>query len=587
MDRPARWRLPDIDPARAHSLAQALGSLPPVARVLLRRGYDDPCAARRFLNPSIEDLYDPFLLRGVDRAVERLQHAIARGEKILLYGDYDVDGTTSIVILKKAIELAGGQACFHVPHRIRDGYGMRLDAVEQAAADSMALIISLDTGIRAAAAVRRANELGIDVIVTDHHLPDADLPPAVAVLNPNQPGCAYPEKSLCGVGVAFKLVQALLGTLDWPAGKLRRMLESFLKLVAIGTVADVVPLTGENRVFVKFGLAGLKSVRNPGLKALLAVAGFAGGEVPSSGDVAFRIAPRLNAAGRMADANDIVNLLLTDDEERARSLADRLHSLNRDRQEAESDIVRLALEECLRFPVTDSQAALVFSGADWHLGVVGIVAARLVERFHRPVFVLSENSEQGIVQGSGRSIPQFHLLEALESMPDLFIRFGGHRQAAGVALQAERVGEFRERLNAWSSARLTPDDFMPQIDIDAPLAFTEIGERGIAEVLSMAPFGCGNPSPVFAAFGVEVAGSAIVWKEKHLRVNFRQNGRTVTFKAWNFAPRLEEFAPGRRLDVAFCFESDDYWLSQGQPGWCAVLKDVREPVSGAPAKVRA
>src|SRR5579864_5555748 len=257
-----RWVLPDPDAGEIDSLAAALRVGRPVAQVLLHRGLGDPAAARRFLSPSFDDLHDPLALRDMPRAIERLRKAIGAGEKILIYGDYDVDGTTAVVLLTKAIELAGGAASYHVPHRLKDGYGMRLEVVETAAAQGVSLIISVDTGIRASEVVKRANELGIDVIVTDHHLPEAELPPAVAVLNPNRPDCDYPDKNLCGAGVAFKLVQALLGSLDWPVDKLRRITESFLKMVAIATVADVVPLTGENRVIVKHGLTGLVAVRN-------------------------------------------------------------------------------------------------------------------------------------------------------------------------------------------------------------------------------------------------------------------------------------------------------------------------------------
>ena len=575
MDRPARWSIPQIDPGEAGRLAQNLGLSLPAARVLANRGYRDPSAARRYLSPALEDLHDPYLLLGMSAALQRLQRAIAARENILLYGDYDVDGTTAVVILKKAIQLAGAEASVFIPHRLRDGYGMRPEAIEQAAAAGATLLISLDTGIRAAEAVRRARALGMDVIVTDHHLPDAELPPALAVLNPNQPGCGYPEKNLCGAGVAFKLVQALLATLGWPAGKVRLMTESFLKLVAIATVADVVPLTGENRILVKHGLAGLGSVRNPGLRALFEVAGFAPGQAPTAGQVAFRIAPRLNAAGRMADANDVIELLLTEDPQRGAELAARLHSLNRDRQEAEGEIVRLVLDECLAAPVTDQQAALVFAGQDWHRGVVGIVASRLVDRFHRPVFVLDVDPEQGIAQGSGRSVPAFHLLEALESMSDLLLRFGGHRQAAGLTLASGRIPEFRERLNAYAAARLAPDDFRAEIEVDACLAFDEITDEVVADVLSMAPFGCGNPAPVFAAFGAEVAGGPWIFKEKHLRVSLRQAGRTLTFKGWNFAERAAKFAPGARLDAAFTLDADDYSRARGYAGWSATLRDVR------------
>ena len=292
------------------------------------------------------------------------------------------------------------------------------------------------------------------------------------MLNPNRRDCRYPDKNLCGAGVAFKLVHALLATLGWPAEKLARVMKSFLKLVAIATVADVVPLVGENRVIVKHGLDGLNQSKNPGLRAILELSGLLNGRSPSARQVAFQIAPRINAAGRMDDAQNVIRMFLTDDPEQARGLASQLHSLNQERRDTEAEIVRLVLEECAGVPVTDDQTVLVFSGLNWHRGVVGIVASRLVERFYRPVFVLSE--EDGQAQGSGRSIAPFHLLDALESMPDLFTRFGGHRQAAGVSLAAESVPEFRRRLNAYAGARLTPADFQPQLAIDATVSLREL-----------------------------------------------------------------------------------------------------------------
>jgi single-stranded-DNA-specific exonuclease len=270
----------------------------------------------------------------------------------------------------------------------------------------------------------------------------------------------------------------------------------------------------------------------------------------------------------------VVNLLLTEDQDQAREIAGQLHVLNAERQRAEGDIVRLILDECLQVPVTDRQAALVFAGQDWHRGVVGIVAARLVERFHRPVVVLSEDAEQGLLQGSGRSIPAFHLLEALESMAELFVRFGGHRQAAGLTLPSERLEEFRERLNLYAASRLSPQDFQPELEVDATLDFQEITDQALAEILSMAPFGHGNPAPIFVVSGAEVVGNPVVWKEKHLRLTLRQNGRSLTVKAWDFADRLDELAPGAPLDVALSFDEDGYSLSRGYPGWAATLRDV-------------
>jgi single-stranded-DNA-specific exonuclease len=575
MARQARWLLPNIDRSAVETLGHALGIGMPAASVLYGRGFRDAASARRFLCPSLDDLHDPMAMRGMDCALERLTRAIRNREKILIYGDYDVDGATSVVILKRSIELAGGLADFHVPDRLKEGYGMRPEVVETASARGVSLIISVDTGIRAAEVVRRAHELSIDVIITDHHLPDAELPPALAVLNPNRPDCDYPEKNLCGVGVAFKLVQALVATLDWPPDKRRRILESFLKLVAIGTVADVVPLTGENRIIVKHGLSGLRDVRSPGLRALLEVAGFAKGSVPSATQVAFRIAPRMNAAGRMATANDVIEMLLTSDAERAQILAEQLHALNTERQKTEAEIIETILSECARTPIDDSQPALVFCAPDWHRGVLGIVASRLVERFHRPAFVLSEDRETGLAQGSGRSITRFHLLEALESMPELFEKFGGHSHAAGLTLVASKVTMFRRRLQDHAALRLTPEDFAPELEIDAVMTLREINERTVGEISALAPFGCGHPAPLFAALSAEVAGPPVIWKEKHLRVPLRQEGRMLWLKAWNFAERVSELLPGTLVDAALSLEEDSYGAANGMPGWSAVLRDFR------------
>ena len=569
----ARWSLPAFDPQQAVELSGSLGIRPLTARVLISRGVCEPDAARRFLYPTLDHLHDPHQLAGMTEALDRLRRAISGGEKILIYGDYDVDGTISVVILKKAIELAGGTASFHVPHRLRDGYGMRTEVIERAAAMGVRLIISVDTGIRAGEVVQGAHQLGIDVIVTDHHLPEAELPPAYAVVNPNRADCAYPEKNLCGAGVAFKLVQALLQTLSWPPAKLHQMIRSFLKLVAIATVADVVPLTGENRVIVKHGLQGLTKLRNPGLQAIMEVSGLLDGDAPSAREVAFQIAPRINAAGRMAHAEDVIQMFLTGDLETARKFARQLHELNHDRQQTEAEIVRIIVDECIRNPVTDDQAALVFSAPEWHRGVVGIVASRLVERYGRPVFVLSE--EEGEAQGSGRSIRAFHLLDALESMTALFTSFGGHRQAAGVRLHANRVAEFRERLNQYASERLNPADFQPQLEIDAMLTLKELDDDAVFELLGLAPFGFGNAAPLLGIEGLEVASPPVLMKEKHARVLFRQDGRSLMTKAWNFGARCDEVTMGKRVDAAICLEEDAYALKRGWPGWCAVLKDVR------------
>jgi single-stranded-DNA-specific exonuclease len=570
-----KWTIADCDSAAADALAQELGLSAPAARVLWARGYRGAEEARRFFRPVLADLHDPRLLKQMDAAVTRLCCAIEHKERVLLYGDYDVDGTSAVVILKKGIELAGGQASFHVPHRLRDGYGMRSEVVEAASAAGVSLIVSVDTGIRAHEVVRHASALGIDVIVTDHHLPEADLPPALAVLNPNRPDCSYPEKNLCGAGVAFKLIDALVTRLGWESARRERLLDSLMKLVAIATVADVVPLTGENRVIVKRGLEGLREVKNPGLRALLDVSGFAAGETPpSAGQIAFRVAPRINAAGRMDSASDVIEMFLTADQARATELAAKLHDLNHDRQETEAGIARAIFEQCVEQPVTDQQAALVFAGEGWHRGVVGIVASRVVERFHRPVFVLG--IENGLAQGSGRSIPAFHLLDALESMPDLFTKFGGHRQAAGLTLASSRVEEFRERLRAYAANLLTPADFERELSIDSEIAWKEINDRAVADILSLAPFGYGNASPVFAVRDAEIAGPPDIRNEKHVFLRLRgEGGRTIRAKAWNFAERAAEIGAGAHVDVALQFEEDPYSAARGYAPWQTVVKDVR------------
>ena len=561
----ARWVFPDAS-AAAPALAAELGVTPAIAQILTARGYGDASTARACLNPRLADLGDPLRLRDMDVALARLLRAIAGGEKIQIHGDYDVDGTTSTVVLKLAIEMAGGTVSYRIPNRFVDGYGMHASVVDQAAVDGVSLIISVDTGIRAAAVVEHARGLGIDVIVTDHHLPEDALPRALAVVNPNRADCSYPEKTLCGVGVTFKLVQALLATLPWPPAKLERVLASFLKLVAIGTIADVVPLTGENRIIVRHGLRGLASVKNHGLRALMAVAGIGAG-APTAGQVAFRIAPRINAAGRMADAAQVVELFLTDDAARAHEIAAQLHAWNAERQCEEARIVDEVLQACAATPVGDGDGGLVFCADGWHRGVLGIVASRLVERYCRPVFVLS--SENGVTRGSGRSVRGFELLDALESMRDLFRQHGGHSHAAGVTLDTARVGEFRERFNEHASSRWPVEMRCRRVTIDAELRAHEVTDALFHELRQLEPFGMGNPEPVFALRNAEVANFRLL-KEKHVKVAVRCDGRMLSLTGFNLAGRAAEIAVGQRIDVAFNVCADSF-----SGGWSAMLKDVR------------
>jgi single-stranded-DNA-specific exonuclease len=571
----ARWILPAVPESEAQALASACSLALPAARVLCARGFRDSVSVRRFLSPDLSDLEDPALMLGMDRAVDRVFRAIRDREKILLYGDYDTDGVTSVTLLRRMIELLGHAVDFHIPDRFRDGYGMQPAVVEEAARSGVRLIISVDTGIRAAECVRVARDLGIDTIITDHHLPEAELPPAYAILNPNQPGCPYPNKNLCGAGVTFKLLQALMAAAELPAAKVQAWSDSFLSLVAMATVADVVPLTFENRILVQRGIDSLRQTRNPGLRALMECSGLVPGEPLSCGDLGFRLSPRINAAGRMDNARDVVELFLTKDPQRAAQIAAELDRLNAERRAAEEKIVKNILEACEREPVSDDQRALVFSGANWHRGVVGIVASRIVERYHRPVLVLSEDPETGFAQGSGRSIEGFHLLEALESMSEIFLRFGGHKHAAGLTLSLDRLPELRDRFSRHAFDRLQPEDLVPTLTADAITACEEITDSSVDQVLQLAPFGLGNPRPRFLLQGVTVAGTPAVFKEKLVIAKLSSPGGVLKVKAWNFTGRLSELAPGARVDAIVSLEDDAYSRARGYAPWSALLEDVR------------
>ena len=511
-----KWLAKTADAEHTQSLAAALFSsaslglkTPEVtatlARLLMMRGIHDPETAQHFLAPSLAHLHSPYLMSGMKAAVDRLDAAIERKEGILIYGDYDVDGTTAIVILKTAIELCGGAADFHVPHRIKEGYDLRGDVIERAAAAGIHLIISVDTGIRAFAAAETAHRLGVDLIVTDHHLPGPDgMPTALAVLNPNQSGCDYPCKALCGAGVAFKLAQALMERRLSHRDQMP-LLKSFMKVVAIATIADSVPLTGENRVFTKLGLEALRSAVNPGLKALLEVAQVSGRPLTSS-EVGFRIAPRINAAGRMDVARDVIELFSVKDATRAREIANKLDQLNSDRQNEERKILDAIDSRLEQDPTLLNSFCLVIDGDGWHRGVIGITATRVVERYCRPTLVISRDGNEAY--GSGRSIRAFHLLNALESCAPLFTRFGGHAHAVGFSMPAANLPALCAHLDAYARTKLTLADFEPMLDVDAELAFDQITPDLFQSVHRLEPFGMGNPEPVFTSRDLRFNGSA-------------------------------------------------------------------------------
>lgn len=571
-----RWVLPQLDEQEARRLARQCGLEPPAARVLSARGLRTPQEVERFLHPKLSHLEDPFRMLGMEAAAARLLDAVRRRERVLLYGDYDVDGVAGVVILLHMLEVLGLTADYHVPDRLREGYGMQASVVERAAREGCTLILSVDTGIRAFDAVEAARRAGIDVILTDHHLPDAELPPATAILNPNQPGCSYPNKNLCGAGVAFKLAQALMELDRWTPERIVRFSDSFLIMVAVATVADVVPLTGENRVIVKRGLEGISRTRNPGLRALLEASGLKPGQPLTSFDLGFRIAPRINAAGRMDHAREVIELFLTRDEERARLIAARLEELNAERQRTGEAIVREILERYGEEGPPPDKAGLVFYSPDWHRGVVGIVANRVAELYHRPVIVLGRDDSTGMAQGSGRSIPGFHLLSALEQMADMFEKFGGHRQAVGVTLEEERVAELEERFNQLARAWLTEEDLLPELHLDADLRLEELNDKAAAEVLALAPFGCGNRQPVFFLRGAEVRQAEGFGRSgEHVRARLWQDGRLLFVRAWRASARLGELRDGARIDAAITIDDDPWSAQRGFAPWSATLRDWR------------
>jgi single-stranded-DNA-specific exonuclease len=550
-----RWDLLGGDDAATTALAESLGIAPIVARLLCQRGFSDPEMARRFLNPSLEHLHDPMLLADMGRAVERILAAIARKERIAIHGDYDVDGITSTVILRRALEMLGADVVHFIPERLKDGYGLLPAAIERLHADGVQLIISVDCGIRGADAARRAQELGVDLIITDHHEPDAELPPALAVINPKRHDCSYPDKYLAGVGVALKLVQALCRRAD------REMwLPGFIKVAAIGTLADVVPLVGENRVIAKLGLDLLtKGPHKVGLRALLDVSGLSGKTVDSY-HIGFMVAPRVNAAGRMSTPDIATRLLLAADEtmaEEARQLALQLDGENVRRQEEEAEILAAAKKIVQTDPDVGARSVLVVGGEGWHRGVIGIVASKLVDAFHRPAIVLSVDGDSA--HGSCRSIPRFDMLAALERCAHLFLRFGGHKQAAGLAMEAGRIKELRLAINAVADETLGPDDLMPRLRIDGDLTFRGITGGVAAGVAALAPFGAGNPRPVFAARGVEIIDGPRKLKERHLKMALKQEGRIFRAIAWRAAERHDFLAEHKTaLDVAFSLDQNQY-----------------------------
>jgi len=545
---PQRWVVaPPPDDGRLRELASTLHLPLALAGILVQRGYITSDAAQRFLRPSLEDLSDPFALAGMDRAVEIVVGAVRRGVPILVHGDYDVDGQCASALLTRALRLAGANATAFVPHRLRDGYDFGPAGLAQAQAMGAGLIITCDCGITAVETVTAAKRAGIDVVVSDHHLPGPALPPADAILDPQQPADRSGATNLCGAGVAFKLVQALVPAL----GLSPNLPLHLLDFVALATVADVVPLVGENRILVKHGLKLLADSRWAGLRALVETAGLAGRSI-RAGHVGFILAPRLNAAGRIGDAADGLRLLLTDDPAEAMTVARALDALNAERQLIDQRILEQALERVEN--AGDLEAGIVLDGDGWHPGVVGIVASRVVERYGRPTFLIAFDGDIG--KGSGRSISRFDLHSALTACGDLLERFGGHHMAAGLTLKRSNLDAFRARFTEVARQRLAPDDLGPEqrVDLEIPLAEATGDFERLARYLE--PCGAGNPSPVLGVRGVRLARRAIVGSG-HLKGVLEDGDAQLAAIGFQWADRAAGLGDGP-VDVAFRLETNDW-----------------------------
>lgn len=569
--RPKRWVFARTDRAAGERLARALNISGVTATLLVNRGLRDPAEARRFLSPELSGLLDPLSFEDMGRAMDRLEAALRGGEKIGIFGDYDVDGASGTAILVKLFGLLGHPVSYRVPHRVRDGYGVNAGAVEAFAREGVRVLLTVDCGTRDLEALARARTHGMDVIVLDHHEPGPVLPPVLALLNPKRPGSSYGFTGLCSSGIAFKLAWALA---DRAAARRRPGFDGFILdamgLAALGTVADVCPLTGENRVFVRYGLPALRACRGRGLRALLGRTGLEGRPLDTF-DVSFKLAPRLNALGRLGSAMDCVELLVTEDGARVEAVLDLLERSNRDRKGIEDEIFEQA---CAQVEAVGGaqQPALVVADERWHVGVVGIVAARLVERYHRPAFVLAV--ENGVARGSARSVDGWPLHEALAECGDLLLTHGGHAMAAGLSLRTENLDPFRRRILRRAERDLTPERLEPRLEVDDEVSLGSVTRPVVREIERLAPHGPGNPPPLLAATHVRVAGEPRLMgrRHEHLSVYLAQNGVSVRAVGFRMAGLGESLRRTRTVSVVFTPEISSW---QGHESVELHLRDLK------------
>jgi single-stranded-DNA-specific exonuclease len=568
-----RWTEREPDPRDTGILARDCAISPLLARLLVNRGICDPGSAARFLAPSLSEIHDPMLMLGMERATERLARALNRGERVCVYGDYDVDGVSSVALLISFFRGIGLDCFYHIPNRLEEGYGLSSEGIRGAADMKATVIVTVDCGINAVAEADICSSLGIDLIVTDHHMPGAVLPAAYSVLNPLQPGCPFPCKALAGVGVAFNLLIALRGKLRAEGYFERREepnLREYLDLVALGTVADIVPLVDQNRIFVAYGLRELTNSARVGVQALKRVAGVTGSV--DCGMVGFRLAPRLNAAGRLEDAALGVELLLGDDPKKAAVIADELNASNAERQDIEQAMLRDALARVKESSMLSTRKSIVLASEDWHPGVVGIVASRIVDLYHRPTILISLQDGNG--RGSGRSIPSFHLHDALKACSEHLLKFGGHKYAAGLSIDETTLEAFIERFDAVAEGLLTPEDMTPRLMIDAFLSPAEISLEATEMIASLEPFGMGNPAPVFAVRGARITERRIV-RDRHLKLKLNLDGTSFDAIGFNMAGMP---AVAGMVDVAFSLDVNTW---NGKKSVQFKVRDIRPAAAGS------
>ncbi len=561
----ARWSGPrTIDVALAQRLTEALHLPPLVSTLLVARGMSAVEDARNYLRPRMDQLHPPLAMRGMAEAVERLSTAVRAGETILVHGDYDVDGMCSTTILVRTLRHLGARAIPFAPHRINDGYDLGAAGIKAAVDGGATLLVTCDCGTTAHEPVAELCRLGIDVIITDHHLPSRPPPACVAVLNPRVSGCDYPDKDLCAAAVAFKLSLALLE--QHGAGP--NVALNMLDLVALATVADVAPLRGENRILVRYGLRMMRETRNIGLRALINASGLEGREL-TAGRIGFILAPRLNAVGRIGDARRGLDLLLTADESEANAIARDLEEINRTRQAIDRETLDAARKLAAGYDL-DSVAGLVLAAEGWHPGVIGIVASRLVEDLHRPVVLVAVDG--GIGKGSGRSIPAFDLHGGLTACADLLVKYGGHRAAAGLTVDAARIPELQERFDAVARERLTKDDLTPELRVDLEVPLGEANDTLEKLLRHFEPFGMGNPAPLLATRGIRLASAPRMIGQNGLKFALRDATTELEGVWWGVSHRAAEWSATQVVDVAYKLERD-LWRDTSR--LVARLADIR------------